>query len=50
MHPYPCSQNYGPHTYFLNQIWLEPWMNKWYHVGNLTDPYTPVYKQLARQR
>mmetsp|Transcript_14409 Transcript_14409/g.34237 ORF Transcript_14409/g.34237 Transcript_14409/m.34237 type:complete len:487 (+) Transcript_14409:251-1711(+) len=42
------GQNYGPHTHFLNLIWLEPWVHKWFKTAKLTAPYTPVYDQIIR--
>ena len=43
------GQNYGPHTQFLNRIWLESWMNKWFLTSQHTGNYTPVYDMLERR-
>ena len=40
------GQKYGPHGYFLNQLWLEAWVNRWYHESPPTEQHTPVYMEM----
>lgn len=40
------AQNYGPHTFFLNQIWLEPWVKRWFRTSQNTTDYIAVYDQV----
>jgi len=44
------GQNYGPYTHYLNQIWLEPFVNEWYTVGPRVTgrAYPRVYDQMEQ--
>ena len=39
------GQKYGAHSYFLNRMWLEGWVNNWYRESSPNEEYTPVYME-----